>query len=97
MRRRCRKADSPSSDESDYSGSESSDDDKYETGPTELGNDEDQQRDIADAAQLFADNEHPPEYYMQQLEQFDEAVYTAEDYSKGTTLLLDRVEQKWFQ
>ncbi|OXV09132.1 hypothetical protein Egran_03103 [Elaphomyces granulatus] len=51
----------------------------------------------SDAALLFADNEHPPEYYIQQLANFDETIYTEEDYGKGTTALLDRVEGKWSQ
>jgi hypothetical protein len=46
---------------------------------------------------LFADDEHPPEYYIQQLANFDETIYTEEDYGKGTTALLDRVEEKWSQ
>jgi hypothetical protein len=29
---------------------------------------------------LFADNEHPSEYYIQQLANFDETIYTEEDY-----------------
>lgn len=97
MPRRCRNAKSLSSDESEYSDAGSSDNDSSDTDPTEISNEEDQQKDTSDVAQLFADNEHPPEYYMQQLEQFDETIYTQEDYSKGTVLLLDRVEQKWFQ
>lgn len=93
----CWKPDSLSSNESDYSGSESSDDDRYQTNPTELGNDEDQEKDTGDAAQLSANNEYRLEYYMQQLEQFSKAVYTAEDYGKDTALLLNRVEQKLLQ
>lgn len=97
MAHRRRKADYPSTDESGYSDGDSSDDMGYDTDPTELDEGEDQLRDASDVAQLFADNEHPPEYYIQQLENFDETVYTQEDYSEGTLLLLNRVEQKWFQ
>ena len=44
---------------------------------------------------LFADNEHSPHYYLQKLEEFDQSVYPQEDYSKGTTALLDQVEARW--
>lgn len=67
---------------------ESTEDGRYE-------DEEDQLQDAGDAALLFADNEHPPEYYIQQLANFDETIYTEEDYGKGTTALLYRVEGKW--
>lgn len=81
-----------SSDSSDDSG-----DDRYDTDPTEPDCEEDQLKDAGDVAQLFADNEHLPEYYLQQLKEFDESVYTQEDYSKGTVYLLDQVEMRWNQ
>ena len=46
---------------------------------------------------LLADNEHPPEYYIRQLEEFDESEYTKQDYSDGSTQLLDRIEGQWYQ
>ena len=99
MARSRRKANSPPyedehlrSDSSDDSG-----DDQYETDPTEPDCEDDQLEDAGDVAQLFADNEHLPEYYLQQLEHFDESVYTQEDYSKGTVSLLDQVETRWNQ
>ncbi|KAL6228990.1 hypothetical protein BDW75DRAFT_235532 [Aspergillus navahoensis] len=78
---------------------DSTEDSRYDTDLTEPEDeeDEDQLRDAGDAALLFADNEHPPEYYIQQLENFDKTIYTQEDYGKGTTALLDRVEEKWSQ
>ena len=77
--------------------SEDSNDEQYDTDPTEPDFDEDQLKDPGDVAQLFADNEHSPDYYLQQLAEFDESVYTQEDYSKGTTALLDQVEARWKQ
>jgi len=53
--------------------------------------------DVADSAWLLADNDHPPEYYLQLAEDFDETEDAKEDYSLGTTLLLDRIEEQWFQ
>jgi hypothetical protein len=46
---------------------------------------------------LLADNKHPPEYYIQQLEEFDESEYTKQDYSDRSTQLLDRIEGQWYQ
>jgi hypothetical protein len=46
---------------------------------------------------LLADNEHPPEYYIRQLQEFDESEYTKQDYSDGSTQLLDRIEGQWYQ
>ncbi|KAJ0418433.1 hypothetical protein BJY00DRAFT_302823 [Aspergillus carlsbadensis] len=57
-------------------------------------NKEDQLWDSGNAALLFVDNKHPPEYYIKQLENFDETIYTQEDYGKGTTALLDRLAKK---
>jgi hypothetical protein len=90
MARLPRKAEYQPSNDSDDSDRESTEDGRYE-------DEEDQLQDAGDAALLFADNEHPPEYYIQQLANFDETIYTEEDYGKGTTALLDRVEEKWSQ
>ncbi|KAF1364477.1 hypothetical protein EJ07DRAFT_27239, partial [Lizonia empirigonia] len=48
-----------------------------------------------DEPYLSLDKGHPPEYYLQQLEVFDEGLYTQEDYSVSTTRLLDRMEDQW--
>jgi hypothetical protein len=41
--------------------------------------------------------DHRPEYFLQQLEDFDEEEYTKQDYSKSTTRLIDRMEGLWNQ
>ncbi|KAJ5627605.1 hypothetical protein N7490_009833 [Penicillium lividum] len=97
MARRARKAHSPSSSESELSDQESVGGNKSDTDLTDFEDDAEQPGDINDAALLFADNEHSPEYYIRQLQDFDETVYTQEDYGKGTTALLDRIEEKWTQ
>ncbi|KAJ5185553.1 hypothetical protein N7491_006579 [Penicillium cf. griseofulvum] len=74
--------------------SNDSGDEQYDTDPTEPDLDEDQLKDTSDIAQLFTDNKNPPEYYLQQLAEFNESVYTKEDYSKGTTILLNQVESR---
>ncbi|KAH2496255.1 hypothetical protein KXV76_005809 [Aspergillus fumigatus] len=96
MARRRRNFD-PSSDDSDSSERESTEDGHYDTDLTEPEDKGSQDKDVSDAALLFADNKHPPEYYIQQLANFDETDYTKEDYGKGTTALLNRVEEKWSQ
>jgi hypothetical protein len=72
------------------------DEEAYDTDATEehitAKNDDDD-----NPAWLLADNEHPPDYYIQGFEHFDETEYTQEDYSRGTTRLLDRSEQQWNQ
>jgi hypothetical protein len=100
MPRSRRQARSESYDNDSQTGegsSNDSSDEHYDTDPTEPDCDEDQVKDAGDVAQLFADNEHSPEYYLQQLADFDESTYTQEDYSKGTTILLDQVEARWKQ
>lgn len=97
MARRQQKTVDPLSDDSDSSERESTADGHYDTDLTEPEDEGSQDKDVSDAALLFADNEHPPEYYIQQLANFDETDYTKEDYGKGTTALLNRVEDKWSQ
>ncbi|KAJ6166764.1 hypothetical protein N7470_002211 [Penicillium chermesinum] len=81
MARRQRKTVDPLPDDSDP---ESTEDGHYDTDFTEPEDEGSQDKDVSDAALLFADNEHPPEYYIQQLADFDETDYTKEDYGKGT-------------
>ena len=80
------------------------DDTGYETSPTD--NDEESNDtgdfgdncddfDIEDQVQLFDGNLHPREYYLNQLKEFNEAAFDNEDYSKGSTILLDRIEELW--
>ena len=51
--------------------------------------------DVEDQVQLFGGNVHPPEYYRRAVEEFNESAFDCEDYSSGTTLLLDAVEEQW--
>ncbi|KAH5553381.1 hypothetical protein HBI26_238320 [Parastagonospora nodorum] len=50
-----------------------------------------------DEAWLLPNEDHPPAYYLQQLENFDEQEYTKEDYKDSSTRLLDRMEDQWNQ
>jgi hypothetical protein len=53
--------------------------------------------DDEDGAYLSPDNDHPPEYYIQQLETFNEEEYVKEDYKKSSTRLLNYMEDQWNQ
>ena len=61
----------------------------YGTDLTEMNEDADEDgdsdgyHDISDLAELFTDNEHPPEHYIQQLKNFDGTAYTKEDYRRA--------------
>lgn len=48
--------------------------------------------DDKDRAYLSADNNYPPEYYIQQLKTFNEEEYVKEDYKKSSTCLLNYIE-----
>ena len=50
---------------------------------------------LIDCVYLLADKVHPLEYYLKQMEEFDESKFTTEDYSDSTTHLLDRIEEQW--
>lgn len=41
--------------------------------------------------------DHPPEYFLQQLGDFNEEEYTQQGYSLSTTRLIDRMEDSWNQ
>ena len=51
--------------------------------------------DVDDQVQLFDGNLHPPEYYRRGIEELNEGDFDGEDYSKGTEVLLDGIEEKW--
>ena len=52
---------------------------------------------LIDCAYLLANEVHPPEYYLKQMEEFDESEFTTKDYSDGTTHLLNRIEEQQCQ
>ncbi|KAI9867510.1 MAG: hypothetical protein M1813_009069 [Trichoglossum hirsutum] len=54
--------------------------------------------DGADAPWLLdEDKYHPPEYYLNQGDEFDESEYIDEDYSNNSCLFLDFIEDRLFQ
>jgi hypothetical protein len=91
-----------SSDDTIYVDSGSEDGTAYETDLTDDSDVDDAEGtgsdgEKYDSARLLADNEHPPEYYLRQQEEFEESEYTRQDYSGGSMLLLDRIEEQWYQ
>ena len=89
----CQQADC-SSDNGDESEDEESDPD---TNPTDVDTDvEGDNR--ADISWLLDENkDHPPEYYLNQEDEFDESEYMDEDYSDNSCLLLDFIEERFSQ
>ncbi|KAF2679214.1 hypothetical protein K458DRAFT_422443 [Lentithecium fluviatile CBS 122367] len=65
---------------------------------SEDSQDDDEDEDDEDDDACLSPNEDlPPEYYLQQLENFDEQEYTKQDYKDSTTRLIDRMEDQWNQ
>ena len=50
-----------------------------------------------DCAWLLADNKHPLKYYIWQMEHLDEFEYAKQDYSIGSMILLNSIEEQWKQ
>lgn len=73
------------------------------TDPADFGEDrpaddgEDCQNDAEDLAGLLADDEHPPEYYMEIMNNLDESLLQYDEYAPNSLKLLDRIEQEWFK
>src|ERR1700754_4518633 len=77
--------------EDDRAGSETDATDTEDLG-IDADADGDGDVDVEDQAQLFGGNVHPPEYYRRAVEEFKESAFDSEDYSLGSTLLLDALE-----
>ncbi|KAF2676861.1 hypothetical protein K458DRAFT_379389 [Lentithecium fluviatile CBS 122367] len=98
---RSRSSADESSDESEYVGSDLDDSAESDTDLTSVNictADEDgdeQPCDSTDDEAISPSEDHPPEYYHQQLETFDEQEYTKQDYKDSSTRLLDRIEEQW--
>jgi len=78
-------------DTGDESGSTDSD-----TNPTDCDSDVEGVNDADDMIiNEDEDKDHPPEYYLNQEDEFNESEYMAEDYSDGSCLLLDYIEKRF--
>ncbi len=108
---RCRRSDDDYSDGSDYSGDvPASDEDEVFDVEAVKAEDADSETsvmridgfgdncndiDMEGQVQLFEGNIHSREYYLQGLEEFNDAAFDGEDYSEGSTILLDGIEELW--
>jgi hypothetical protein len=87
-----------SSNDSDYTGSDTDDGVEPDrdlidvNGFADNNNENDE-----DEAWLSLDKDHLPKHYLQQLEMFDEQEYTRQDYKDSSTRLIDRMEDQWNQ
>jgi len=62
------------------------------TDPDDLGVDD---VDVDDQLLLFDGNIHPPEYYRNDIENFNEADIENGSYAPGTQILLDSIQEAW--
>ena len=99
--RGCKTKEFSSSDDSEESDTESCSDTDYEsapdTDPTDIDTDADRDNDADISWLLEEDQDHPPEYYLNQENGFDEEDYTKEDYSDNSTVLLDAIRDRWYR
>ncbi|KAF2844244.1 hypothetical protein T440DRAFT_436700 [Plenodomus tracheiphilus IPT5] len=87
-----------SSNNSDYTGSDTDNGVELVTDLTDVNEFADNSNENdEDEAWLSLDRDHPPEHYLEQLEMFDEEEYTREDYKDSSTRLIDRMEDQWNQ
>ena len=89
-----------SSKDSEDSDTESCFNTEYEesapdTDPTNSDADADRDNDADISWLLEEDQDHPPEYYLNQENGFDEEDYMKEDYSDNSTVLLDAIRDRW--
>jgi hypothetical protein len=69
-------------------------DSDHDTDPTDT--DTDVELDDADVSWLVKqDNVHPPEYYINQEDEFDKAEFDTEDYGDNTLVLFDVIKDRW--
>jgi hypothetical protein len=91
--------DCSSSDEDEQTDIESCFDTDEDSGSDTNLTDDDtdtKEDDEADLSWLYEEDEdYPPEYYIKQQDDFDESEFASEDYSAGSTNLLDRIEERW--
>jgi hypothetical protein len=82
-----------SSNESDFKGSDADDYVESDADLTDVDTSADEDEEDEASLSLFKD--HPPEYYLQLLEDFDEGEYTKQDYATTTTRLIDCMQDQW--
>ncbi|KAK2747767.1 hypothetical protein FQN57_001797 [Myotisia sp. PD_48] len=68
-----------------------------ETDLTDVEDIDEEGQDLDDLAELLADNEHPPDYYLNLMENIDESLLDCNEYADTSLHLLDRIEREWFK
>ena len=89
----------PIDSETEYASgteTESTDDDDFDELLEDIEDVQDAEGEI-DCAYLLGDDAHPPKYYLKQMDDFDKSEFTTEDYSDGTTHLLNQIEEQWYR
>jgi hypothetical protein len=91
-----------SSDDSDESDIESCFDFKNEesdldTNQTDIDMDVERDNGVDISWLLDENKDHPPEYYLNQEDEFNESEYMGENYSDNSCFLLDFIEEHFFQ
>lgn len=94
-------SDAASSDQDETTDAWDEEDADYQTDLTDVDEDAEfddgREDECTDQIWLPADRDHAPEYYIQQLDEMDDSEFTREDYGCGTTILLNRIEEQWYQ
>ncbi|KAJ6199964.1 C2H2 finger domain protein [Bipolaris maydis] len=78
---------------SDYSASNTDHNIELDTDLTDV--DEFANKNEKNKVWVFPNDDHPSEYYLQQLENFNKQEYVKEDYKDSSTRLLNRMEDQW--
>jgi hypothetical protein len=66
-----------------------------DTTPTDVNTDIEEDNET-DLLWLYRDDEdHPPEYYLEQEDDFNESEFANEDYGDKSTNLLDGMKERW--
>ncbi|KAE9566472.1 hypothetical protein CGMCC3_g17382 [Colletotrichum fructicola] len=87
-----------SSDDGHYDGDDTFDAKEHDgDSDTDATDVEDEDCDVEDQIRLFEEDTHSSEYWRRKVEGFNEDVYACQDYSLGTTALLDAVADQWRQ
>ena len=73
------------------------DNNKYKTGLSDINNFDPNNIDVKDTAKLFKGNLYPPEYYIRGIHEFKESAFNGKNYSTGSTVLLNGIEDLWNQ
>jgi hypothetical protein len=84
-----------SNDDEDEVFDVEADNNGYETGLSDFDDFDPDDIDVEDAAKLFEGNLYPLEYYIRGIHEFKESAFDGQDYSAGSIVLLNGIEDLW--